>query len=308
MLAPLILFVYNRPTHTNIVLDKLKLIKEVKDTVLYVFCDGPKQFHTENDLNNIEQVKKIISDVNFFKEKIVFYNEINQGLANSVINGVSEVLRIHDKVIVLEDDIVPEKGFLKYMNEALYTYQDVQEIGCIHGWNYTFKKNVIKTTTFLLKGADCWGWATWKRSWDLFEKDGYKLKQEIENKDLVFSFNRNGTHPFYEMLTDQIHGKNDSWAIRWHASLFLANKFCLQPKYPIVKNIGFDGSGTHCGNEEIYQITTKFINLNKSTLFVEDDQFYKSFEFGLLNKPSSFTFYYFKNLFYSIINLIKIKL
>jgi hypothetical protein len=305
MNSPIALFVYNRPIHTKKVLDKLALNKEAKNSVLFVFCDGLKQNSSDTMKIALQETRAIIELENRFRKVIIHTHNENQGLANSIIFGVSKVLYTYNSVIVLEDDIVPEKGFLKYMNQALEMYKNVQEIGCISGWNYTFKKNNLKTQTFLLKGADCWGWATWKRSWDLFEKDGSKLKQEIENNDLVLSFNRNGTHSFYEMLTDQIHGKNDSWAIRWHASLFLANKFCLYPKYPIVKNIGFDGTGTHCGNEEIYQITTKFINLNKTTLFEEDDQFYKSFEFGLLNKPSSFSFFYLKNLFYSIFNLLK---
>ena len=90
----------------------------------------------------------------------------------------------------------------------------------------------------------------------MFEPNGIILLNEIQSKNLEFEFDRNNTHAFTNMLKDQIAGNNNSWAIRWHASLFLANKFCLHPSIPIVKNIGLDGSGTHCDNTEILQITT----------------------------------------------------
>lgn len=293
------LFVYNRPEHTKMVLDKLALNIGAKESELFIFCDGIKQNSSDALKNALHETRALIELENRFKKVIIYTHNENQGLANSIIFGVSKVLSIYDRVIVLEDDIVPEKGFLKYMNQALNMYQDVQEIGCIHAWNYTFKKNMIKTSTFLLRGADCWGWATWKRSWELFESDGNKLKKEIENNNLVHSFNRNGTHPFFEMLIDQINGKNDSWAIRWHASLFIANKFCLHPCISLVYNIGFDGSGTHCGVQDIPQKTQKSIKINKISKFEEDCNFFDSYKHGFGYVNCNFlrrTYYFFKKI------------
>lgn len=63
--------------------------------------------------------------------------------------------------------------------------------------------------------------AAWERSWSLFEPDGKKLLQELKRRNLqkIFDFNR--TYPYSKMLEDQIKGRNDSWAIRWYASIFL---------------------------------------------------------------------------------------
>jgi hypothetical protein len=99
--------------------------------------------------------------------------------------------------------------------------------------------------TFFLRGADCWGWATWKRGWDLFEPDGQKLLGEIRRKKLQRAFDINGAYPYTKMLKDQINAKNDSWAIRWYASAYLKEKLTLYPGRSLVQNIGMDQSGTH---------------------------------------------------------------
>jgi GT2 family glycosyltransferase len=122
--TPIILFVYNRPKHTKMVLDALSKNPEARYSFLYIYCDGPKKNLTSQENDFIIQTRKIIqNEVRFKKVKIVLHDK-NKGLANSIIDGVSDVLSKHEKVIVLEDDIVPEKGFLKYMNDALNLYEN----------------------------------------------------------------------------------------------------------------------------------------------------------------------------------------
>ena len=283
-LSPIILFVFNRPYHTIKVLDALSLNPEAKNSELYIYCDAFRIDSSNEEKSLIIQTRQIVQNESRYKRISIVNQDVNKGLAHSIIDGVSEVLMKHDRVIVLEDDILPEKGFLHYMNTALNMYENVDEIGCIHAWNYTFNHNKIEQTTFLLKGGDCWGWGTWKRAWDLFESNGEKLRNEILKQNLTDSFNRNNTHGFLNMLNEQIIGKNNSWAIRWHASLFLANKFCLHPTYPIVKNIGLDGSGTHCDVEDFIQLTTKKIKLTKHTEFKENIDFFNSFKRGVKTK------------------------
>ena len=283
-LSPIILFVFNIHYHTIKVLDALSLNPEAKNSELYIYCDAFRIDSSNEEKSLIIQTRQIVQNESRFKRISIVNQGVNKGLAHSIIDGVSEVLMKQDRVIVLEDDILPEKGFLRYMNDALNMYESNQEIGCIHAWNYTFNRNTIRQSTFLLKGADCWGWGTWRRAWDLFEINGEKLRNEILKQNLTDSFNRNNTHGFLNMLNEQIIGKNNSWAIRWHASLFLANKFCLHPTYPIVKNIGLDGSGTHCDVEDFIQLTTKKIKLTKHTEFKENIDFFNSFKRGVKTK------------------------
>ncbi|MHA8095465.1 hypothetical protein ACMH5Q_11275 [Aquirufa lenticrescens] len=275
-LAPIILFTYARPNHTKKVLDALFLNPEAKFSVLYIFCDGPKD-HCDEDLKHrINENKKIIESEDRFKGVKKIFNKKNLGLSKSIINGVSFVLNAHNKAIILEDDIIPQIGFLRYMNSALDLYENDKRVGCIHAWNHPLKAEYFNSSTFFLPGADCWGWATWKRAWNLFNSSGIKLLDEIISLEVEYSFNRRGTVNFMGMLQDQINGKNDSWAIRWHASLFLNKMFCLHPVNAIVENIGFDGSGEHSGVFNMKQKIVPFVQLEKIEV-VDSSEFYDAF-------------------------------
>jgi hypothetical protein len=239
--APVALFCYNRPIHTQKVIDALSNNKFIENTELYVFCDGPKVNDSDCKLL-INKVGELVSNITFCKRLHIIKQEKNIGLANSIINGVSTVLASHDEIIVLEDDIVTSPLFLEYMNTSLLHLKNNNDVISIHGYSFPISK--LKDSYFL-RGADCWGWATWKRGWDLFEVDGHKLLQDITKNNLSHAFDFEGSYPYTEMLRNQTEEKVNSWAIRWYASAFLKNKLTLYPGKSLVKNIGTDGSGTN---------------------------------------------------------------
>ena len=275
-LAPIVLFVYNRPWHTLQTLNALMQNELANESVLYIFADGPKENATEEELKKTKKVRDVIRTKKWCKEIHIIESENNKGLSDSIIKGVTEIVNRYGKVIVLEDDILSSEGFLKYMNDALNLYSDNESVGCIHAWNYDLDTKDYAESTFFLKGGDCWGWATWKRSWDVFESNGALLMQSFTSKQSQYEFDRRGTHRYTDMLEAQINGTNDSWAIRWHASLYLSNNYCLQPTRAIVKNIGLDNSGIHCGELNMVQNPVEYIKLNKIKV-VESEWFYKAF-------------------------------
>ena len=275
-LAPIALFVFNRPEHTEKTLEALSKNTFAGDSVLYIFSDGPKDNATSEEIEKINQTRALLKNKQWCKEVIIKERKNNLGLANSVISGVTEIVNHYGSIIVLEDDILTGKGFLKYMNDALKMYQNNSLVGCIHGWNYNFADTENSESTFFLKGADCWGWATWSRDWKLFEPDGNKLLDKIKRKKKQFDFDRRGTHKNVQLLEDQINGRNDSWAIRFHASLYLAGKFCLHPTKSIVTNIGLDGSGAHCGTVELFQNPVDNIDLVELPV-IETDWFFDAY-------------------------------
>ncbi len=276
-LAPIVIFVFKRPRHTQSLLNSLAQCDEAKFSEVVIYSDGPKNPEDAEETGAIDQVREICIKEDRFKSVKLIKQQKNHGLANSIIKGVSNVIEEYGKVIVLEDDMIVSPFFLDYMNSALNLYENDNSVGCIHAWNYQMDSSNISEETFFLPGADCWGWATWRRSWKLFESDGAKLLQKIIDQKLEFSFNRRDTMPFVLMLKDQITGKNDSWAIRWHASLFLENRFCLHPVNSLVENIGMDGSGTHCDDVQIPQKMGGKIQLRKIPIS-ESEWFYSEFE------------------------------
>ena len=239
--SPIVLFVYNRPDHTRKTIEALKANVLANESDLIVFSDAPR---SEAHAGNVREVRKYVKEVVGFRSVTVIERETNFGLARSIIDGVTAIVNRYGRIIVLEDDMVTSPYFLTYMNEALEYYELEDSVISIHGYCYPING---LPETFFLKGADCWGWGTWKRGWDLFEEDGRKLLSQIEQRGLSYRFDLFGTYGYSKMLRDQIKGKNSSWAVRWYASALLAEKLTLYPGQSLVSNIGSDGSGTHRG-------------------------------------------------------------
>ena len=230
---------------------------------LFIYVDGLTPFASQDDKVNQEKLKRIIREEQWCKEVTIFESNENKGLAQSIQKGVTEIVNKYGYVIVIEDDLITGKYFLKFMNDALEMYKNDKDVISITGYIYPLKQVLPKT--FFLKGADCWGWATWKRGWDLFEDDGKKLLRELEEKNITYDFDFYHSYPYTQMLRDKIDGKNNSWAILWYASAFLKNKLTLYTGISLVQNIGIDGSGIHSGD-----FTDKFdVKLNTNEVKLE---------------------------------------
>lgn len=246
-LAPIAIFTYNRPYHLKQTINFLAKNTYAKDSILYIFSDGPKN---SRDLVLIEETREYISRINGFKKVILTISENNLGLSRNVTSGISHVLNFHDRVIVLEDDLITSTCFLEYMNTALELYKSDPQVCEIMGYSFVEKFVNVNTieSTFFLKGGDSLGWATWKRAWKFYEENAEKLIEEINTAGLVNCFNRGGAYDFFSMLKMQAEGKVDSWAIRWYASTFLKNLLTLYPTKSMVLHIGNDGNGTNYNN------------------------------------------------------------
>ena len=245
--APVLLFVYNRPLHTRQTIEALKKNTLASESVLYIYSDAPR---SDADVENVKKVREVIRATNGFKQVNIIEREHNWGLARNIIDGVTSMVNQHGRVIVLEDDLLTAPYFLQYMNDALETYRDEPRVGHIYACDYT--QNEALPDTYLIKWTGSWGWATWDRAWKYFNPDGQYLLDELKRRKLTRTFDFNGTYRYTRMLQQQVEGKNNSWAIRWNASLFLNDILSLNVGKSLVRNIGFDGSGTHCGNDRLY--------------------------------------------------------
>jgi hypothetical protein len=156
-------------------------------------------------------------------------------------------------VIVLEDDILTSKYFLRFMNDALDVYSDDEKVAALGACNF-FIKHAVVDDTFFVQMPDTWGWATWKRSWALFNPDAKELICQLRHKGLMDKFNLFGSYDYESMLINQSLGRISSWGIRWQASVLLNDKLVLYPTFSLTTNIGFDGSGTHCGDVNEFKV------------------------------------------------------
>lgn len=265
--APVVLFAYRRPDHLRRALASLAANQGALSTNITIYCDGSKG---DADRDAVNQVRHVARGAMGFRSVCVIERETNLGLANSVISGVTEALALNDRVIVMEDDLLVSPDFLNYMNQALDLYRDSDEVISIHGFMYAVPAGLPQSV--FLRGADCWGWATWRRGWELFEPDSTKLLAELEKSPDKADFDFGGAFPYLHMLRDQVKGKIDSWAIRWYASAFLANKVTLYPGQSLVENIGQEGSGTHSESASSHETSFHRINLPLQRIDIIDSQ------------------------------------
>lgn len=245
--APILLFVYNRPEHVRRNIQALLKNELAAESELFIYSDAAKD---ETSQAAVKEVRAFIRSIQGFKKITITERAENWGLARSIIDGVTTQINRYGRVIVLEDDLVVAPHFLQFMNDALETYRDEERVGHIQACDFTHDPSL--PDTFLIKWTGSWGWGTWDRAWKHFNADGKALLTELESRKLTYTFDFNGKYGYTRMLRRQIEGKNNSWAIRWNASLFLKGILSLNVGKSLVQNEGFDGSGTNCGGGGLY--------------------------------------------------------
>lgn len=240
--APVVLFAFNRPEHTQRTIDALRRNELASQSELIVYSDAAR---SEVEQGSVQAARAILRSITGFKTVTVIERERNYGLAKNIIEGVAEVVDTHGRVIVLEDDIVTSPYFLRFMNDGLEAYADDRRVWHISGWNYPINTQGLGEA-FFWRVMNCWGWATWADRWRHFEKDPTRLVREWSGEDIK-RFNLDGDHDFWGQIVANEIGEMSTWAIFWYASIFERNGLCLNATRSLVHNIGLDGSGQNCG-------------------------------------------------------------
>lgn len=279
--APVLLFVYNRPALTERCVSSLLRSPLAAESELIVFSDGAKG---EADRDAVNEVRAYVRTIRGFKSVEINENPVNMGLADNIIHGVTECVERFGKVIVMEDDLVVSPCFLDFMNRALVLYENVEEVVNIN--SHVLEGPQRFPDNFLISFADSWGWATWKRGWDLFEPDGRVLLERIKKMRASKRFDL-GYH-FVRMLREQIEGKNNSWAIRWNASIFVNGRVSLNAGRPLTVNTGFGKDATHCNTPDLFGVKLFTGNLAPRLILpaVEDPEARNSLRFNYMVRTS----------------------
>lgn len=253
MLAPIVIFVYNRPEHTMRTIESLSENVLAEESIVYIFSDAPKNEKSTEKVANVRTYIDSLASRNLFKMVKIIKAEQNKGLANSVISGVTQVIGKHGKVIVVEDDLVSSKDFLQYMNDALDYYEKDDQIWSVSGYNLPIEiPEDYKSEIYLSYRGCSWGYATWKNRWERVDWNVADYKNFKSSRKLRKKFNRGGLD-MTNMLESQMRGKIDSWAIRW---CYTQSKLDMLTVYPVVsriQNIGLDGSGTNSSSTSCYK-------------------------------------------------------
>lgn len=266
-LAPIVLFVYNRPKHTEQTLIALMNNNLSKDSILYIYADGAKADASEEDLKKVDEVRALIKSQQWCGEVHIIESDINKGLADSIVKGVTDTVQKYGKVIVLEDDIETSIGFLQYMNDALNLYENNEKVMSVAGFMFPIDPEGLPQTFFFAAGT-CWGWATWKRAWKYFDADVQRVYNRLESENVDWrKFNAYQSTSYQQQLMYNVRGTLKTWAVKWQAAIYLNKGTVLHPRQSLVKNIGFDGSGMNCDDNELYRrmITADYITVEPLT-------------------------------------------
>lgn len=239
--APIAIFCYRRPDHLRRTLQSLMQCEGFEGSPVFVFGDGPRN---ESEQASVEATRVVAHELLSHCAEYHF-SDANRGLSTSVITGIDAVLKRFDRVVVIEDDLELSPGFLLYMNAALERYEAEERVFQVSGYMFDAPEINGKQDAVFLPFTISWGWATWRRAWQVFDAEASGWECLLSDSVIRKSFNIDGTYDFSSMLVRQMFGFGDSWAVRWCWSVFGRQGVTLYPPATMVRNTGFDGSGTH---------------------------------------------------------------
>jgi hypothetical protein len=249
-LAPIALFVYNRPEHTQRTVNSLRENELASQSDLFVFSDGAKN---EGGSAAVQQIRKYIRTIQGFKSVTIIEREWNLGLANSVISGITDLCNEFGRVIAMEDDLLTTVDFLTFINQALERYETEPRIFSVSGFNFGFHgPEHYPYDAFCFYRSSSLGWGTWKDRWEQADWKMSDYYSFCTDKKQQRQFNRGGDD-LSNMLALQMHGKIDSWAIRWAYTHFKQDAFALLSFRPRVFHIGSDRSATNSRRKSFKQ-------------------------------------------------------
>lgn len=243
--APAAVFVYKRKDYAEETLTALRDNFLAEQTELYIFADGAKNDRDRRAVAGVQDFVREFAAGGGFRSIHVKLSSDNQGLASSVIAGVTGLLDRFGRIIVLEDDLLTSRDYLTYMNDALDFYAADSRVWSVSGYTPPLKGlGTWNQDVYFFYRASSWGWATWKNRWDMVDWEMRDYERFANDPALVSRLARGGSD-MPGMLKQQMEGEIDSWAIRWCYTQSMADMLTVYPRVSRVRNMGNDGSGTH---------------------------------------------------------------
>lgn len=239
--SPVLFMVFNRPEKTQQVFDAIKNVKPAK---LYVAADAARD-NVPEDINKCRKVKEIVSQIDWECDAKFLFHEKNLGCSLAGVKAWDWLFSQEKEMIFLEDDGVPSISFFWFCQELLKKYEHDHRISHIYGQNFG-KKNGNATYFFTRYAGATWGFATWKRTHDLFE---YKLESYKETKKQK-SFKDRFLYNFeYKYLTrwyeKYILCGGNTYDLQHSFLMYKYDWLDIMPNVNLVTNIGYDLEGTN---------------------------------------------------------------
>ena len=269
MLAPIVVFSYNRPKHLKKTLEALSKNTLASESELFIYCDGAKNDASRDDCIKVEENVATAKSIEGFKSVLVIERDSNYGLANNIISAVTEIVDNYKRVITLEDDVITSQGFLEYMNSALDLYEKDDRVMHVSAYMYPHKQKLPETFFFEVPYPGG-GWATWKRAWDHFSNDIEELYSFWSQR--WKEFNKFGGDYLQKQLQANKDGTMYTWFIKWHAVILRMDGLTLYPHTSLTNNIGFDSSGSNCVTMTKFDIVNPIGHVDVNRIKIKENK------------------------------------
>lgn len=273
-LAPIALFVYNRPEHTRRTVESLRANEMARQSDLFVFADGPKN----GSAAAIEAVRKYIRTIDGFQSVTIIERERNLGLSQSIVDGMTQLCSDRGRAIAVEDDVLTAPDFLTFVNRGLERYKDEPRVFSIGAFSLPIATpRTYSYDAFCSYRFHCWGWGTWKDRWEKADWSVKDFAEFMADREKQKRFNRGGDDLSW-LLARHMEGKIDSWDTVWAYTHSKHDAVALLPVCSKAYNIGFDGTGVHCRKASYRQ--TSLTSAKRSGYhfpgFVDPDPYFAS--------------------------------
>lgn len=263
-MIPIVLIVYKR----KVSLELMKAIRVYKPNKIFLISDGPK---TNNEAELCRAAIMSVLDQIDWKCKIVrVYSRTHLGLRSRVVSGLNFVFNRVKWAIILEDDLLVHRSFFIFAEMLLKKYEYMENIISISGNNFQFDNNSITDSYYFSRYVHSWGWATWRRSWKLYNDKLAGWKTSDQKKWLKKVFNNKLLEMYWYHIFNLVDkNRIDSWAYRWTYTALKNNGLTIIPKYNLISNIGYGKSATHT----IHKSKTMGMKIRKINYPLSDPKF-----------------------------------
>ncbi|HAV13265.1 MAG TPA: hemolytic protein HlpA-like protein [Opitutae bacterium] len=247
MNTPILLIIFNRPKHTQALVDALRAVKPSR---IYVAADGPRP-ERESERAICDETRKVIDEIDWPCEVLKKYSDSNLGCAINVSSAISYAFQHEDQLIILEDDTIPCSDFFKFCEVNLEFHRMNQNISIISGTNILRETDCGEHSYYFSEIMQCWGWATWKDRWLDYDHSMKKWPQARNVKWLLETFKNPILAFFWRQQFDGVYSNAiDSWGYRWAFANARTRRLTINPSQNLIQNVGFGGDATHTTNQQ----------------------------------------------------------
>lgn len=240
--TPILFLIFNRPTKTEQVFDSIRKLKPKR---LFIAADGPRSQRSGEHLI-CEKVREIATNIDWDCEVETLFRDENLGCGKAISTSISWFFEQVEEGIIIEDDCLPDQSFFLFCEELLTKYRDNKQIMHIGGSNFQGTKDIHRNSYYFSNYIHVWGWATWRRAWEMYNYNISLNSEDKEDEMLKRKFRRSSERSYWRKSFEGIEKHNiDTWDIQWVYTIYSNSGLGITPNANLISNIGFGPDATH---------------------------------------------------------------